>query len=134
MKILKEVYNLRKDTRLIKLTQESSLDKNSLYGLKVENGLLFGTEEWFEAIEKGIINKHIINGIISNVFISGHNDYPEFQIESSEGKTTWERKGADSDYIVGRLVELIYVEQKSKRPFGSLGSNTKCIIQIKIGK
>jgi len=45
MKQVKEIYNLKADHNLIKLIQESTADKKSNYGYKVENKLVFGTKE-----------------------------------------------------------------------------------------
>lgn len=131
---LKQIYTLKNDFRRIKMIQEASLNKNSYSGYKIENGLLFGTKEWFNAIGNGIIPKHIIKGVISRVYMSGHNDYPEFEIESNEGKTTWTREGIDAAYKVGKNIELIYVEQKYKRPTDIIGAISKCVIEIKIAE
>ena len=130
--MLKEVYNLIKDKRRIKMVQEASLDPNSRSGFKTENGLLFGSQEWFNAIEKNVIPRHFVKGIISRVYMSGHNDYPEFEIESEEGKTTWTRAGIDSAYKSGKNVELVYINQKYKRPTEITGIAAKCVIKISI--
>ena len=132
MNELKQIYDLKTDYRRIKMIQEASLDKKSYAGYKTENELLFGTNEWFNAIELGIIPKYSIKGIISRVYMSGHNDYPEFEIERNGDKTTWTREGIDEAYKVGKSIELIYVEQKYKRPKGIIGEISKCVIQIKI--
>jgi hypothetical protein len=131
---LKQIYNLKNDFIRIKMVQEVSLDKNSYAGYKTENGLLFGSKEWFNAVENGIILKHTIKGFISRVYMSGHNDYPEFEIENNEGKTTWIREGTDKAYKVGKNIELTYVEQKYKRPTDVTGVISKCIIEIKIAE
>lgn len=129
MQQLKEVYNLRNDTMTIKAVREASLDKNSFHGFKIENGLLFGTDDWFNAIEANVIKKRAVRGVISKVYMTGHNDFPEFEIQNSQGKSTWERMGDDQFYVVGRDVELTLVEQKTKR-----GVVSQCILQIKIGE
>jgi len=117
------------------MVQEASLDKKSHAGYRIENGLLFGTKDWFTAIEQDIIPKHMVKGVISRVYMSGHNDYPEFEVKSDEDETsTWPREGAESAYEVGKYVELIYVEQKYKRPTDITGPISQCIIQIKIGE
>ncbi len=131
---LKQIYNLKDDFRRTKMVQEASLDKNSYAGYKTENGLLFGTKEWFSAIENNIIPKHTVKGFISRVYMSGHNDYPEFEIESNEDKTTWTREGIDESYKVGKSIELVYVEQKYKRPTDVTGVISKCVIEIKIAE
>jgi len=53
-----QIYSLKNDFKRIKMVQEASIDKNSYSGYKIENGLLFGTKEWFTAIDNGIIHKH----------------------------------------------------------------------------
>jgi hypothetical protein len=76
---------------------------------------LFGSKDWWDAIKNGVIPKHKIVGVISRVYMSGHNDWPEFEIESIGEKTTWTRVGVDSFYKVGRKVILEYVVQKAKK-------------------
>jgi hypothetical protein len=132
MNQLKQIYNLKKDFKRIKMIQEASLDKNSYSGYKIENGLLFGSKEWFEAIDQGVIPKHTVKGIISRVYMSGHNDYPQFEIESDEGKTSWTRTGLDEAYKIGKSIELIYVEQKYKRPTAIIGPISKCVLEVNI--
>jgi len=126
-----EIYNLKEDLNKINLIQEASLDKSSRSGLKIKNGLLFGTREWFNAIESGIIKKNVVAGFISKVYMTGHNDYPRFDIISESGKSEWTRYGQDSEYIVGRKIELYYVEQELKwGVFNQMSS--KCIVQIRV--
>ena len=48
---LKQIYILKNDSSLIKMVQEASVDKNSYAGYKMENGLLIGTKDWFDAID-----------------------------------------------------------------------------------
>jgi hypothetical protein len=129
---LKNVYTIHNDSKLVKIVQEASQDETSKGGYKIENGLLFGTKGWFKAIDDGIIPKRIVKGFISRVYTTGHNDYPEFEIESEGEKTTWTLHGAQEAYQVGRLIELIYVELKYKRPNYVTGMISKCIIAISI--
>jgi hypothetical protein len=123
-----KVYNLRNDDIKIRITQEASLSKNTMIGLKIENGFLYGSNEWFCAINNRIIKKNIITGYISRKYISGHNDYPEFEVTEINGtKTIWEIKGNDTFYIEGRKIKILYVPQKFK-----MGKITNCIIEISI--
>lgn len=123
-----EIYNLKNDVIQIHLIQEASLSKNIAIGLKIENNLLFGSEQWFHAINNGIIQRHVIHGYISNVYMSGHNDYPVFEVTDKDGtKTVWERKGNEGFYIERRGIEIIYVAQKLK-----MGKITNCIIKISV--
>lgn len=114
------------------MVQEASLDKKSYAGYKIENGLLFGTTEWFDAIDNGIILKYLISGSISNIYLSGQNDYTEFEITSDEDKTTWPIKGDNAIYKIGKNITLTYIEQKFKRPSDITGLISKCIISIEI--
>ena len=132
MNSLKVAYRFQEDKEAIERIQSVSKDKNSDYGLKTENGLLVGTKKWFEAIESGVIPKRKIKGQITKVFMSGHNDWPEFELESEEGKSNWTREGFDQLYKVGKHIELTYVIQKYKRPLDILGPTTKKVIEIKI--
>src|SRR5687767_15530270 len=99
---LQTVYRLRDDKRRIKILQSASSDSDVSYGLKIEKGLLVGTREWFNAIDSGQIKSTTIHGSISKVFMSGHNDFPKFEIESMGQKTCWERYGNDEFYKVGK--------------------------------
>jgi len=130
--MVEAIYQLKSDKQTIKILQRASLDTISTAGLKIENDLLVGSDIWFEAIDTGKIKKHSIKGTISQIYQTGHNDYPQFVLENPEGKTTWTRHGTESAYIIGKIVEVIYVEQRLKRPIAILGRFSKCIIQINI--
>jgi hypothetical protein len=127
-------YKFKDDKETIKRLQEVSSDPESNYGLKVENGLLVGTKEWFHATEDGRLLKETLTGRISKVYMSGHNDWPEFEIESKEGFSTWTREGNDKLYQVGKLVEIDFVIQKYKRQWDMLGPTTKKVLEIRIEK
>jgi hypothetical protein len=125
--MFKEIYLLKKDKDKIKRIQKASIDQSSKYGFIIDNHLVFGTNEWFKSIEEGDIKKYIVKGVISKVFWSGHNDYPEFEIENKNGNSKWTRDGIEKAYVVGNNVELVYVEQKFKN-----GLISKCVLQINI--
>lgn len=125
MNELSEIYNLKNDLNRIKLVQESSLQKSLSIGLKTENDVLFGTAKWFNAIENGEIISQTISGLISKVYMAGHNDFPEFEVDSKGNKTNWALEGNLDNYVVGRKIELTFVIQKFKR-----GTSTNCVIKI----
>jgi hypothetical protein len=127
-------YKFKDDKEAIKRLQEASSDPKSNYGLKVENGLLVGTKEWFLATEDGRLLKETLTGRISKVYMSGHNDWPECEIESKEGLSTWTREGNDRLYQVGKLIEIDFVIQKYKRQWDMLGPTTKQVLEIRIEK
>ena len=66
-------------------------------------------------MEEGIIPALTVDGVISQVFMSGHNDWPEFEIDAAGTKTRWTREGKDEMYKVGKRVTLKYVLQKPKK-------------------
>ena len=87
------------------------------------------SEEWFKAVETGGIKSHISKRRHLKSIQTGHGDFPEFEIETEHGKTSWMRYGLESEYAVGRKIELTYVEQQYKRPIALLGPISKCVIQ-----
>lgn len=130
----KTAYKFQDDKEAIQKLQKVSSDSKSDNGYKTENGLLIGTKEWFKAIEDGLIKKETVAGRISKVYMSGHNDWPEFEIESDGEKSSWTREGIDTLYEVGKKVELSYVLQKYKRPWDLTGPTAKQVMEIKIEK
>jgi len=108
-----KVYDLAEDKKLIAEVQNATLNTKD-YGLVPEIAL-FGSKEWWNTIEKGIIPTYEINGIISRVYMSGHNNWPEFEIDSDGKKTSWARMGIDELYRAGCKVKLEYVVQKAKK-------------------
>ena len=126
-----KVYDLKEDKDLISKVQKATLETQD-YGLVPEIAL-FGSREWWDAIDQGIIKKHEIVGVISRVCMSGHNDWPEFEIDSMGEKTSWTRLGKDEFYEVGCPIKLEYVIQKAKKSWtGSPYQNE--VIKIYIGQ
>jgi len=113
---LVKIYELKQDHRRIGLIQKACLESKE-NGFVTEHAL-FGSADWWRAIEENVIPVHTIEGIISRVHMSGHNDYPEFEIDDGQEKTRWTREGTDKAYVVGRRVKLKYVFQKPKRAWG----------------
>ena len=79
---------------------------------------LIGSADWWRATENNVIPIHTIEGIISRVYMSVHNDYPKFEIDDGQKKTQWTCEGKDEAYVVGRRIKFMYVFQKPKRAFG----------------
>lgn len=85
---MNKIYSLKSDVRHIENVQKATL-KTKKYGI-VSDGL-FGSTEWRQALERGEIEIHTVEGVISKVYMSGHNDFPEFKIESDGNVTSWAR-------------------------------------------
>lgn len=109
------IYDLRKDSRAILDIQNATRNTDD-YGLVPENGL-FGSDEWWVAIDKGIIRQYVVEGIISKVYKTGHNDFDQFDIKVNETTTSWAMKGRKEYYIVGNAIKLVYVIQRNKKKF-----------------
>jgi hypothetical protein len=113
-----ELYNLKLDTQHIKDVQDASLHKKN-FGLKIEKGLLFGTQEWFDALDTGKIKIIKLRGTITNIEMVGdHNETREFELTNEEDgkKSKWKARGKAKYYSVGKRVELDYVTQRLKKP------------------
>ena len=82
---LVQVYGLRFDHDYVAKVQEATLNTADA-GLLPEPHL-YGSPEWWSTVETGGIPIHTVAGTISKVFMSGHNDWPEFEIDEAGVKT-----------------------------------------------
>jgi|SRR5882672_175263 len=134
------VYDVRQDVGTIKATQCTTLETDG--GLALLEGLLCYSDEWFRAVETGKVPSKTLDGVITRVFMSGHNDFPEFELEASGEKTRWARVvskpyigDGDHLYVVGRKTRLMYVEHPWKPGQDAsriLGTHAKLVISIEI--
>lgn len=128
------VYDLGADCRGIESTQEASLHGD--YGLETKPAL-FGSNEWWQLLGTEKLPLHTIEGVISEAYMSGHNDFPEFEVDDGTARTQWMRRGDDTVYIVGRPVRLKFVEMKFKKVVGKLpvtDDTCECVIRIDMGE
>ncbi|MCH7725028.1 MAG: hypothetical protein IH991_00905 [Planctomycetes bacterium] len=107
------IYDLAEDHELIEKVQHATLTTTD-FGL-VPEVALYGSREWWRAIEDARIPLHTIEGVISDVFVSGESNWPQFEIDSNGHKTTWTRFGDSDAYQIGNRVRLTYVVQKPKK-------------------
>jgi hypothetical protein len=126
--MLKQVFDLRLATDYVAAVQRATLETED-FGL-VPEPALYGSAAWWEAIEEGTIPVQQVEGTIARVFMSGHNDWPEFEVDNEGGLTRWTREGDDSCYEVGRRVRVEYVEQRFKKLLAGVGPMSKCVIAI----
>jgi hypothetical protein len=110
-----KVYDLAHDQETIALVQRASLQTQE-FGFVPEIAL-FGSSEWWVAVEDGRIPRHTVQGVISRLYMSGHGDWPEFEVQSGEQATRWTRFGDQKAYEIGRKVRLDYVLQRPKKPW-----------------
>jgi hypothetical protein len=107
-----KVYDLAEDYETIRLIQRATLNTKE-FGLEPEVAL-YGSDEWWQAVKDGRIPTHSVSGVISSVYMTGHGDWPEFEIDSGNEKSRWTRVGDQSQYGPGRRVKVEYVVQKRR--------------------
>jgi hypothetical protein len=123
-----KVYDLSQDKETIALVQKASSQTED-FGF-VSEIALFGSAEWWAAVGDGRIPRHTVEGVISRLYMAGHGDWPEFEIQSSGQTTRWSRFGNQKAYEVGRRVRLDYVLQRPKKRWRS--QEVKQVLQILI--
>lgn len=106
-------YDLATDSETIRLVQKASLGPAG-FGLLPEVAL-FGTAPWWAAIERGEIQRIVVDGTISKLYLTGHGDWPEIEIVSNGTKSSWTRLGNAELYAEGTHVQVEYVVQKLRR-------------------
>lgn len=123
--MLKKIYDLREDAERVASVQKATLTTKD-FGLVPEHGL-FASTEWWRAIDDGVLPIVRVEGRISRVFLSGHNDYEEFEIDAAGERSSWtrvtsggqgggpERSAKAALYEVGRAVVLKYVQQRFRQ-------------------
>jgi hypothetical protein len=131
------VYDLREDHQRIRWMQEATMTTRD-FGLEPTHGL-FGSAEWWRNIEDGELPAYQASGLITNVYNVGEGDHPEFSMVDESGiETTWKRevnRAEDDDlYIIGRMVELEYVLQRTRIDLTDLGidQTEKCVLSVRI--
>ena len=83
------MYDVRQGAETVKATQRTTRETDG--GLALANGLLCYSDEWFNAVETGQLPSEMLEGVITRVFMSGHNDWPEFELEANGARTRWTR-------------------------------------------
>lgn len=106
-------YSLADDRETVALVQRATLNTKD-FGLDPEVAL-YGSADWWKAINDGRIPKYAVQGVISRMYATGHGDWPEFELKSGSGTTRWTRLGEPSLYQEGRQARVEYVLQKRRR-------------------
>lgn len=114
---MSKVYDLRQDPQRVERIQNATLNTED-YGLLSAHGL-FGSSEWWRAIEHGRLPVHFVEGVITDVYETGYDDWPQFEVDDGTRKSHWTRMGDDAEYIVGSRVRIEYVVEKHKPRWSS---------------
>ncbi|MFO0588693.1 MAG: hypothetical protein U0441_14180 [Polyangiaceae bacterium] len=73
---------------------------------------LFGSDAWWLAVGDGRIPTHVQTGKIVRLYMTGHGDWPEFELAHGDTKTAWNRLGNRSLYVEGGEARVEYVYEK----------------------
>ena len=109
----KVAYDLARDEETVALVQRATLTTRD-FGV-VPDVALFGSNDWWMAIRDGRIQKHVVSGTISRLFMTGHGDWPEFELNSGGAKSNWTRVGDQGLYAEGKEARVEYILQKPRR-------------------
>lgn len=129
-----KLYALWDDTLGIKRIQDATL-KTEDYGVLPEHGL-FGSAEWWSAIEKGALPVYTIQGIICDLTMESMNDWPVFKILTDDGYVTKSITRehlplrADDEYQIGRRVIWQYVHVRPKKRWAAVSAQQRRTVSI----
>jgi hypothetical protein len=114
-----KLYALWDDSVGVKRVQDATLNTKD-YGIVSEHGL-FGSPEWWSAIEKGELTVYTVRGVICDLVMESMNDWPVFKILTDAGSVTKSITRehlplrADDHYQIGRNVIWQYVHVRHKK-------------------
>lgn len=124
-----KVYDLAKDREYIERIQKATVEGSEL-ALRTDRGL-FGSAKWWAAIRDGTVPTRRLEGSITRVGRSPVSDWPDFEVESEGGRSTWALEGDLAMYRVGKRVRIEYVTQRYQRPLpGSGDDSTRVVLGI----
>lgn len=94
---------------------------------------IVGTDEWWKLVGSDDLPLHTIEGVIEEVYWSGHNDFPEFTMRTTRGEVrTWERYGDHTLYVEGLAVRVMWITQRWTRPESFLGDTTDVVVRVDV--
>lgn len=128
-----KVYLLSEDRKRIAQTQDATLNSAD-FGVLSEHGL-FGSDEWWAAIEDGHLPVHTVRGVICAMLMESMNDWPVFRILAEDGSVTESitREAFPNTwqlYQLGSRVIWKYVETRPKKPIQGLSETHKTTIEV----
>ncbi len=80
---------------------------------------MFGTSEWINNLRNDNLIE-TIEGKISSLYFSGHNDFAEFEIDNGVSKYNFERLGNEELYKIGLDFRIECVKAKYILPTSGL--------------
>ncbi|MCW2065500.1 UNVERIFIED_ORG: hypothetical protein M2420_000838 [Stenotrophomonas maltophilia] len=131
---MKTVYHLQQDIEAIANMQRASLDTGPV-GLLITHGLI-GSSEWWSKVESGALALQSIRGEISGFWPGQWGDgLAEFELRTSDGdRSKWlcelPPSRAITEFLIGRRVEVSFVEQQLKTALEGNGNETNITVSI----
>ena len=131
------VYLLSDDQKRVTQVQKATLDTQE-FGIAIDHGL-FGSKEWWDAVQRGELPVHIVRGTICAMSMGPMNDWPVFRILTADGSVTESITREASPwtytmYEIGRSVIWKYVETRHRHPNASLPPVHKTTLEVWVGK
>lgn len=125
------VYDLADDAPALERMAQASRTGT---GLAPTLGVI-GTREWWAAVGTAELPFVIVKGELSGLRTSGHNDYPEFGVETTDGATHWfARNAEDVRYRLGARVRVALVEPLLSQEWPVIGNKSRVVVKIQISE
>ncbi len=94
---------------------------------------IVGTDEWCELVGSDELPLHVSEGVIEEVLWSGHGDFPEFVMRTTDGATNRrERHGDHTLYVNGLAGRVMWIEQRLSQPDPILGDRLDVVVRVDV--
>jgi hypothetical protein len=113
---MKTIYDVLDNIQRTKLIQQNI--KKGKTAFRTRWGM-YGTPDWMNKLRDDNLIE-IIEGKISNLYYSGHNDFAEFEIDNGVSKYNFERLGNKIDYKIGLKLYIECIRAKYILPTSGL--------------
>jgi len=127
------VYDLRNDDDRIRQIQEATLNRPG-FGLEPDPAL-FGSEEWWQAVDDGHVKATVEEGLVSAVRWGSMGDWPVWCFQSAEGsESEWTREGDHTRYVEGirARITTVIVRWKADSHLVRMGESAAHKMLIKV--
>ncbi|AJQ94187.1 hypothetical protein [Gynuella sunshinyii] len=134
---------LKNDPEQVAMAQALTQDESRPFGLKGTHGL-FGSDEWWDNLRKGVLPVRHVSGVIERLFVSGQEKGMEantFDLLLNDGGSHTESIFVDSEkyrqlFKVGSRVEILYAldELKMQPAPGGRINYSEIVVEMAVSK
>jgi hypothetical protein len=127
------VYDIRHEPERVRQIQEATLNRPG-FGL-VPEPALFGSDEWWQAIDDGRVTATVEEGAVGVVRWGSMGDWPVWRFRSADGtESEWTREGDYTRYVEGLPARITTVITRWKADSSSvrMGEPTAHSMLIKV--